>query len=162
MSDFYTEQLIKRKTSSATMFAKAGLIALTVLSAAAIFLFQFAIILPVIMIAADYFLFRRMDVEYEYLYVNGDLDIDIIMAKQKRKRKFSTNVSNMEMIAPEGSAETRNFKADKSYDFSSGAEDRKRYEMIVIENGQKIKVIFEPNQTIIEGMRLLAPRKVMV
>jgi len=34
--------------------------------------------------------------------------------------------------------------------------------MVVVKNGQKEKIIFEPNQTILEGMRMLAPRKVIL
>ena len=162
MSDFYTEQLIARKTPPSAMMAKVGLIALTVLSVMAVLFVPFAIVLPVIMVVVDYFLFRRMNVEYEYLYVNGDLDIDIIMSKQKRKRKFSTNVSNMEILAPSGSPETKNMQVTKTYDFSSGIEENKKYEMIVTENGQKIKVLFEPNKVILDGMRLMAPRKVIL
>ena len=105
MSDFYTEQLVKRKASMGTMVAKAALIALTVVSLLSFFLFPLGILFFGIMIVADIFLFRQLDLEFEYLYVNGDLDIDKIMAKQKRKRVFQTNVSELEVIAPTGSAE---------------------------------------------------------
>lgn len=40
MSDFYTEQLVKRKASMGTMVAKAALIALTVVSLLSFFCFR--------------------------------------------------------------------------------------------------------------------------
>lgn len=161
MSDFYTEQLVKRKTSSGATAAKAGMIVLTCLSVLTVLLLPFGIIFPVIMIVADYILFRRLDIEYEYLYVNGELDIDIIMAKQKRKRKYSTNIGSMEILAPQNAPEVRNVQAAKSYDFSSGVDDVKKYEMIVMDGGQRIRILFEPNQAILEGIKMLAPRKVI-
>ena len=34
------------------------------------------------------------------------------------------------------------------------------YELIVVNNGEKKKIIFEPNKTVCEGLKMLAPRKV--
>ena len=155
MSDFYTEQLVKRKASMGTMVAKAALIALTVVSLLSFFLFPLGILFFGIMIVADIFLFRQLDLEFEYLYVNGDLDID-------RKRVFQTNVSELEVIAPTGSAELNAFQNIKAHNFSTMNPDHKTYTMVVVKNGQKEKIIFEPNQTILEGMRMLAPRKVIL
>lgn len=162
MSDFYTEQLVKRQPTAGTVAARAGLIGLTIVAAAGAFLIPILIILLVIAIGLDFFLLPRLSIEYEYLYVNGDLDVDVIINKQKRKKKFSMNISDMEMLAPADAAEIRNFRVDKTYDFSSGAAQNKKYEMIVANNEQRIKVMFEPNQTILEGMRMMAPRKVIL
>ena len=98
MSDYYTEQLVKKRADMKDVFIKALLVALTIVSVLIVFLFPFGIILPVGMIVLDVFMFRRMNVEYEYLYVNGDLDIDKIMNKAKRKRVFSAHVSGRKAI----------------------------------------------------------------
>ena len=98
MSDFYTEQLIKKQTTGKDRMIKILLILLTVVSVLIIFIFPFGIILPVALIALDVFMFQRMDVEYEYLFVNGDLDIDKIMHKARRKRVCSVNINDVEMF----------------------------------------------------------------
>lgn len=72
MSDFYTEQLVKRKTTAAVTIQKAALIAVTIVSFLLIFLIPFAIIVPVVLIVVDVIMFKRMNLEFEYLYVNGD------------------------------------------------------------------------------------------
>ena len=149
MGDFYTEQLVKRQKASSTTLIKAILIILTVLSVVLIFMIPFGIIGPVIMIALDVFLFRSMDVEYEYLFVNGSLDIDKIMAKSRRKNMFS-----MEM------PELRPYQGLKGTDYSSGMPGADTYELIVVNNGEKKKIIFEPNKAVCEGLKMLAPRKV--
>lgn len=162
MSDYYTEQLVKQKTKMSSIVAKAALIAGTAVSIFIAFMFPLAMILPVVMIVVDVMLFKRFDLEFEYLYVNGDLDIDKIMAKQKRKRVFETNVRDLEVIAPTGSVELQQYQRTKTYDFSSGREDARTYEMVTTSQGQTVKIIFEPNKTILEGMKMLAPRKVFI
>ena len=159
MSDYYTEQLVKQKAKASSMIAKTALIAVTVLSFFLVLLFPMAMIIPVIMVVVDIVLFKRFDLEFEYLYVN---DIDKIMAKQKRKRVFEMNVRDMEVLAPTGSIELQQYQRTKTYDFSSGVEGARTYEMVTISQGQTVKIIFEPNKTILEGMKMLAPRKVFI
>lgn len=162
MSDYYTEQLVKRKAPGGTVVLKGLLILVTVLSAALVVMIPFAIIVPVIMVCVDFFVFRNMDLEYEYLYVNGNLDIDKIMAKSKRKRVFEMNVNDMEVIAPAGAPELRQYQGLKSDNYSSNTAGATLYEMVVIQNGTKKKIIFEPNAVILDGLRMLAPRKVVL
>ncbi|MGO5051199.1 DUF6106 family protein [Lachnospiraceae bacterium LCP25S3_G4] len=162
MNDFYTEQLVKKKSPVSDIFVKAGLIIVTILSFFIIFKFPFAIIAPIVMILLDVVMFKRLNVEYEYLYVNGDLDIDKIMAKSKRKRILGINIADLELIAPSGSAEVRLYQNIKPCNYSSRESNHKTYEMIVLKNGEKKRIIFEPNQTILEGIRMLAPRKVVL
>lgn len=160
MSDFYTEQLVKKQTTMKDIFIKAFLVALAIVSVFAVLMIPVAIIIPIVVIAAVVFLIRRLDVEYEYLYVNGDLDIDKIMHKAKRKKVFSTNISNMELLAPEGASELNQYGNARVLDYSSGMADARRYVLVSAENGQITKLVFEPNDTIIEGIFLMAPRKV--
>ena len=161
MGDFYTEQLIKKQTTMKDVFIKAFLVAIAIVSVFVVLMFPVAIIVPIIVIAAVVFLIRRLDVEYEYLYVNGDLDIDKIMHKAKRKRIFSTNIDNMELLAPEGNEGINQCRNAKVVDYSSGSADARRYVLVVADNGQVTKLVFEPNDDIIEGIFLMAPRKVV-
>ena len=56
--------------------------------------------------------------------------------------------------------ELSQYRNARVLDFSSGMADAKRYVLVTAENGQVTKLVFEPNETIIEGMFLMAPRKV--
>ncbi|WP_346663933.1 DUF6106 family protein [uncultured Merdimonas sp.] len=161
MNDYYTEQLVKKKPDSKDMAIKAGLILLTVITVLIVFLFPVGLILPILAIVLDVFMFRRLNVEYEYLYVNGDLDIDKIMNQAKRKRVFSMNVSELELLAPVDAPELRLYQKARTLDFSSGTGQAREYALIVAERGEQKKIIFEPNETIIEGFFMLAPRKVI-
>ncbi len=161
MSDYYTEQLVKRKAPASAMLIKILLILVTVLSVVAVMMIPFGIIITALLICLDVYLFHNMDLEYEYLYVNGNLDIDKIMAKTRRKRIFSMELSEMEVIAPAGAPELRPYQGIKAKNFGSGNPNAKVYEMIIAQKGDKQKIAFEPNETILEGMRMMAPRKVV-
>lgn len=161
MGDVYTEQLIKRKKTGKDQVAKIGLIILTLVIFVLGMMIPYVEFVFLVMVGIDIYLFRNMDVEYEYLYINGNLDIDKIMSKSRRKKAFEMNVSELEILAPAGCPELRPFQGLKSKDYTSKEEGRKTYEMIVIKNGEKQKIVFEPNDTIIDGMRMYAPRKVI-
>ena len=158
MSDYYTEQLVKKQAGMKDIVIKAALVAVTIVSVLIVFLFPFGIILPVLAVILDVLMFRRLNVEYEYLFVNGDLDIDKIMNKAKRKRMFSANVNDLEILAPADSIEVQ--KA-KTYNYSSGSGQAALYALVVSERGEQKKIIFEPNDTIVEGFYMMAPRKVV-
>ena len=162
MGDFYTEQLIKKKTDGKDIAIKILLIVLTVISFFIAFLLPLLILVPILFIVADVFLFRRMDVEYEYIYINGDLDIDKVMHKERRKHMLSVNVKDVEMLAPEGAFQLQSYKAGKSYDYSSGIPSApNRYVLVFTRSGETFKVLFEPNSDLVEGFFLMAPRKVV-
>lgn len=162
MSDFYTEQLIKKRTDGKDIAMKVLLIVLTVISFFVAFLMPFLMLLPILFIVLDVFLFRRMDVEYEYIYINGDLDIDKVMHKERRKHMFSVNVNDMELLAPEGSFQLQSYRNGRVYDYSSGnPSSPNRFVLVFSRSGERGKVIFEPNSDLVEGFFMMAPRKVV-
>ena len=95
MNDFYTEQLVKKQTDMKDILIKAILVSATIVSFLIILMYPIGLILPILMIVLDVFMFRRLNVEYEYLFLNGEVDIDKIMNKAKRKKMFNDNVADM-------------------------------------------------------------------
>ncbi|RGS80473.1 DUF6106 family protein [Coprococcus sp. AF21-14LB] len=162
MSDFYTEQLIRRKTPITSILLVSVCGAFTIISVLSMLILPFGLLITAALGALTYFVHRSVNLEFEYLYVNGDLDIDKIMAKTKRKKVFSCNMRDLEVIAPQGAPELRPFANLKAKDFSSNCPDHKKYEMILVSEGEKHRIIFEPNKTILDGIRMIAPRKVIM
>lgn len=164
MSDLYTELLVKRTTPQGEKALKAGLIAVTAVTAiAGLFLHPLIFIAFAGMLILDYFKMPAFDLEFEYLYVNGELDIDKIMSKQKRKKVLSIGINDMELIAPKNSHELDYYRQNKSLkvrDFSSGEERANVFAIIVKKDNQTEMVLFEPNDVILNDMRRIAPRKV--
>ena len=161
MDDFYTEQLIKKQTDTKDTLKKVGLIAVTVLSVFLAFITPVGIILPIILIIVDVLVIQSLNVEYEYVFVNGDLDIDKIMNKSRRKRMFSVDADQMELLAPVGAVELMQYKKVKTDDYTSGTGNVQVYGLIISDKGEVKQILFEPNETIVEGFFVKAPRKVI-
>ena len=162
MNEFLTEQLVKRSNTVATKLKKVGLTSATVVSVFLGFIHPMLVWVAAIMVVVDIILFKRMNVEFEYVFFNGDLDIDKIMDMQSRKRVFSTNMKDMEVIAPSGSVELHPYQRTKALDFSTQNPEDKTYEMVTLFKGEIVKVIFNPNGKILDGMKNMAPRKVFI
>ena len=162
MNEFLTEQLVKRRNTVVTTLKKLGLISVTILSVLLAFIHPMLIWATAILVVVDMFLFKRMNVEFEYVYFNGDLDIDKILNMQSRKRVFSTNIKEMEVIAPTGSVELYPFQRKKTLDFSTQNPEDKTYEMVTLFKGETVRVIFNPNEKILNEMKNMAPRKVFI
>jgi hypothetical protein len=112
-------------------------------------------------VALIYLWGRWKCVEYEYIYFNGELDIDRILGMEARKRVITISAKEMEVLAPTGSPELRPYQQLKVYDCSSKTEN-KTYEIVAKLKGENVRIIFEPNDIILEGMRFYAPRKVFL
>lgn len=167
MSDLYLEEMVKKKRTGKDVALRSLLMALTaVLVVLSLLTWNIVITVPAIAICiADIFLFPRFSVEWEYQYVNGELDIDRILNRAKRKRMASYDISNAEIIAPAASHRLdyhNNNTKMKVQDFSSCNPERSRmvYAMIVSQDGELTKVLFEPSEQMLKDMKTKAPRKV--
>ena len=69
MNDFYTEQLVKKQTDMKDILIKAILVSLTIVSFVVILMYPIGLILPILMIVLDVFMFRRLNVEYAVLNI---------------------------------------------------------------------------------------------
>ena len=162
MNEFLTEQLVKKRQTTKDLLIKAVLIILTIIIALFTLGSWFGPILLIAIIALDVFIFNRLKVEFEYTYFSGDLDIDKIFNMQSRKRVLSVKVKEIDVLAPTGSDALRGYQELKCLDCSTHEVHNKTYEMVVPYKGQKVRVRFEPNEKILNGIKLLEPRKVIL
>ena len=167
MSDLYLEELVKKKRTGKDNAMRIGLMALTaVLVVLALLSWNMLIIVPAIAICvADIFIFPRFQTEWEYQYVNGEIDVDRILNKAKRKRIASFDISNAEILAPAASHRMDYYNNNPKLevkDFTSCDPERSKsvYAMIVSQEGEIQKILFEPTQQMLRDLRAKAPRKV--
>ena len=161
MGDNYTEQLVRQNATSQTKVKRLALIAVLSVMVTATFAIPMLFTLTFAYAIFLIFIWKRFNLEYEYIYYNGDIDIDVIKGMMKRKRMFSVNAKTLEVLAPTGSIELQQYKNVKTYDCSSNT-GNKTYEMVFVKSEKTVKVIFEPNESILNGMRMFAPRKVFL
>jgi len=167
MTGSYTEASVKRKPTFSTYMAKIGL----VLSTVAVFILGLMMNQQIIMILgiglgclAGYYLFPRLDAEYEYIFCDGQIDFDRINGGESRKTVLKIDLDNVEIMAPEKSHELDKYSNPeiKVRDFSSKIPDAKKYCIISSDEANRIKIIFEPSEKMIELAKQKAPRKVIV
>lgn len=165
-NDIFNEQLVERKPNKSDTIKKVGIAAagvVLVFLALSIQVLQ-AFLIPILaaVIFGVVFMMRRFNVEYEYVFTNGELDVDKIINKSKRKRALSFHVSNIEVMVPVNNKDYAREveKFDKLYDFSSGTVQDNTYAAICDTNGQRLKIIIEPNEKMFDAIRAYIPRKI--
>ncbi|MBR4343130.1 MAG: hypothetical protein IKP88_10600 [Lachnospiraceae bacterium] len=164
MTGSYTEASVKRKNNASIYFAKAGLIFLV----AALFVLgflgpQFLMLIGLgLGCLAFFYLFPRLEAEYEYIFCDGQIDFDRINGGESRKTVLRIDLDNVEVMAPENSDEIKKHgNAElKVRDFSSHDPEAKKYCIISSDETNRVKILFEPSEKMIELAKQKAPRKV--
>ena len=167
MTGSYTENSVKRKATVSTYLAKAALILAVIL----LFLFGLLINQSIIMFisigvgfAAGYYLFPRLSAEYEYIFCDGQIDFDRINGGESRKHILRVDLDNVEIMAPEKSHELDKYNNSniKVRDFSSHDPNNKKYCIITSDETNRVKIVFEPSEKMLELAKNKSPRKVIV
>lgn len=167
MAELYAEAGVKRKEDAKSMATRVGLIAMVIVSVFLSGISQFLSVLPIAAILITVFIFPKLKVEYEYVFCDGQLDFDKIMGKVKRKNMLKLDFEQVDIVAPSNSHALDAYKNQnlKRLDYSSLDSEAKTYTIIGAVSGkldgQKVKVIFEPSEKMIESMKLKSPRKVV-
>ncbi len=162
--DVFSEFLVSRKKSGMNY----AIIVLCCLLAAVLTvgLFLFIPSFMIIAIAAwvgVYFVVRLQKVEYEYIFTSGDLDIDQLTGDFRRKRKVSIKADTVEIIAPEKSESLAGYAHGnyKTFDFTTrDAASKQRFVIIGKSKSEAVRVIFEPNEKMVDNMWKCFPSKV--
>ncbi len=111
-----------------------------------------------------YLMLKYGDLEYEYIWIEGQLDVDRIYGKARRKNVAKIDAETILLLAPVGDSELRHYEqnAAKILNCSSRIPDQKKWEIVFkVEKGNEI-IIFEPDQNIIDLMRIRNGRKIHV
>ncbi|MFP4697548.1 MAG: DUF6106 family protein [Eubacteriales bacterium] len=163
MGDIFLEQIVKRKQTIKVMATKALILTLAFVLILLVLPFPFINIVGTIIVAwLAYYFFTNQNVEYEYIFTSGELDFDKVLNKRKRKKVTSIDAKSIIIMAPALSSEHKSeFNSySKKYDCSSGEITEKTYVIMISRNKNKIKILFEPNNKILEAIKSYAPRNV--
>ena len=165
MNDSYKEILVKRQTPVGMRVLKGALIGLTVLSLVAGLLMWPLLIVGAILIAVDYFVVPKFDVEYEYLYVNGELDIDAIYSRQINGKKWVPTIwqswrSWHRQVSSTLIDSYKNKQGVKINDYTSLDPQVKSYLLVFNKEKGQETIRVELEDSIISDIRRIAPRKV--
>ncbi len=164
MEENYVEWLVKRRDPVYAIPLKALMIAVCVISVFLALQTMFGIIIMAAAFIGTYFVFINLSIEFEYLYADGGLRIDRIMGKARRKKVFDCEKEDVQFVAPSDSYMLKDYENanTKLADYSSGRKDGKVYAMIYQKGSESRKVLFEPNEKMINAMRRAYLRKMVV
>lgn len=164
MEENYVEWLVKRRDPVYAIPLKALMIAVCVISVFLALQTMFGIIIMAAAFIGTYFVFINLSIEFEYLYADGGLRIDRIMGKARRKKVFDCEKADVQFVAPSDSYMLKDYENanTKLADYSSGRKDGKVYAMIYQKGSESRKVLFEPNEKMINAMRRAYLRKMVV
>ncbi len=170
--DSFMEYMIAQKQTAKTIFKKIGIyfgaLLLTLVSFFVMLMFPSMLIgfAPMVIVLIFYIAYRintSFDVEYEYILTNGELDVDKITNKKRRKRLVTIHCKSFTAFAKVGDKEflsEENGEFSKVIDASAKSSSLIDYYAVFYKNGQKIKLIFNPTQKMIEIFKIYAPRVV--
>lgn len=164
INDVFKEQLVSRKTNSKDTMKKIGMILLGVVIIALISLVfpAFSIVSVIFVGWIEFVLIRRFNLEFEYIFTNGELDIDKIYNKLKRKHALTIDVRSFvvmtKMNNPALKSEIGNI--NQVVDYSTGEITDSTYAAVYEQEGKRIQLIFEPNETLFNAIRAYIPKKI--
>lgn len=159
MDEVFVEQILKRKISISGLLLRVLSIFVVLIGVMSmLFLGMLGFTLTVLLAYAAYMVWSYTSVEYEYSFLNGDLTIDKIMGQRKRKSVADYDIKEAEIIAPVMSEQVVRASMNALLkDYSSGSKNGVVYAMIINNANGKTKVLFEPNEKVIEAMHHVRP-----
>jgi len=163
-NDVFKEQLIVRKSNSKDLVKKIGIVlgAAIVLIIGATFLPAVTPVLAIGLAWVAFVLIRRFNIEFEYIFTNGELDIDKIYNKIKRKHALTVNVRSFAVMVSmkNSSLKSELGNISKVLDYSTGEVTDSTYAAVYEDDGNRIQLIFDPNEAIFEAIKMYIPRKI--
>jgi len=166
--DFFAEYIVKKKKAAQDIMSYI-IIVMAVFMLLYLVLIQFGagklvFFIPVeiaLIIYAAYVLWSSLNVEFEYIVTNGDLDIDKIVAKKRRKKLLRIKMRDVEYFAPLNDQHihvAEDKSVDTVIDVSSTIDSPDVYFAIYFNNSEKVCLLFEPTDKMIENFANYIPR----
>lgn len=158
-NDFYAECLVaKRVTSTDKVKRILFFVGLTLICAVLLlFLGGLGLMLDAAILYGGYYLFTGMDVEYEYIITNGTLDVDKISGQRRRKRLVSVEVEDFTAF---GKLSEAREEADGTTIVMASAQNGSAdyYADAKHKSAGNVRIIFTPNDKMIDGIGMYLPR----
>lgn len=169
--DIFTEYIVKKKKEPADYIFAVGLIIAALLltfiflfTIVAKYLFGMGLLLAVGAWWGAVYLIRMRSVEFEYILTNAELDVDKIMARRRRKRVISVNFKQIDVCArihdPDFKHQYENKEGLTVLNLAGDLTAENVYFVDFSKDGTRKRILFQPNEKIIESVKKLNPRAI--
>lgn len=184
MEDIYLEYMIKKKKTGGQKALIALIIAAAVLLSGVMlvviyflayamagtqwgsFSFSIGLVLIALMWYGAYLLISMQNIEYEYILTNSEIDMDKVMSKKARKRIVSFDFKEVAVCAcvrdNAHNHDYKNVEAAKVYDVTADKNDDNVYFADFTEDGQRVRVLFQPTYKMISSAKKFNPRNIFI
>ena len=165
MDDVFIERLVARKMGPKEMAIKA-LIALAVVVLLLVSMMISPIWVPLLVavaVAGGWYLWTITNVDYEYSLSNGELTVDAIYGQRRRKNQLEANLrERLELMAPLSPRYQSELSRScvRVLDAASAPNADGRWFLLLRGENGLTRVIFEPDQRMVDAIRRCAPSKV--
>lgn len=165
MGDIFNEYLIKKLPTSSDYLKKAGIgvIAIIIMALGLMYTGPMVFLIIVAVGFGVFYVYKEFDIEYEYILTNDELDIDKIISRERRKHLLTVKITDFEILAPftdEYKREYEQSSITKRIDVSSSPKSPKRKFAIYTDGDERVLLIFEPPQKMVDGIKVFIPLRV--
>ena len=159
MDEVFVEQIVKRRISISGILLRILLIFLTITGLMSMMILgMLGFTIAILLGYATYLVWAYTSIEYEYSFLNGEFSVDKIIGQRKRKSIASYDIKEAEIVAPLISdAVVRASNNATIKDYSTRTNNNDIYAMIINNANGKLKVLFEPNEKVLEAMYHVRP-----
>ncbi len=165
MSELYAEASTKKKTTIGVIILKVIAIVTIIMIFFASMFIGGAVSRILVMLggAAVVFLiwyWPRFKVEWEYVFCDGQLDFDMILGGEKRKSILRIELEESDLVASMKSSRMDGDRHLPKKDFTSLRSEAKVYGIVTKVKDEKVVLLFEPSDKMLEKMKIKSPDKV--
>lgn len=169
MYDVRIVQQVGRKEKAMTGLLKKVILVFAVLFVVMGITISQGFMLSGFLAAGLYFIYEVLSrKDYEYVLEGGRLEISVIYGRRYRKEVHALDLKDMEVVAPSRHEKVAVYLKEggsvrlPKYDYTSYEESVPYYTMIVMEDRQKIKILMDLNEEMLEYMKRMYPDRVFL
>lgn len=163
-----TEQVVRKPKAMSGLLQKAMVIFAVLFILLGIMISQ-GFMLPGFLLVLLYFFYSVLSQkEYEYVLEGQTLTIEVILGKRYRRTAHVLELNTMEAAAPNRHDAVARYRKDAGgislpkYDYTSYEKDTPYYTMIIMENKQKIKLLLDLSDEMLQALKKSYPDRVFL
>ena len=169
MYNYRILEQVTRKPKAASKLLKKVMIVFAVLFVLMGIAISQGFMLPGFLLVLLYFVYDVFSQkDYEYILEDNILTIDVILGKRYRRTEHILDMRELEVVAANQHPSVAKYRKNggteklKKYDYTSYDENVPYYTMIVLEDREKIKLLLDLNEEMLQMLKKSYPDKVFV
>jgi len=169
MYNYKIVEQVKRKPKAATLLLRKVMLIFAVFFLLLGIMISQGFMLPGFLLVLLYFGYDILSQrEYEYVLEGTRLEIYVILVKRYRRTAHILELKDLEVVAPNRHEKVAVYRKGEGsvrlpkYDYTSYEENTPYYTMIITEDREKLKLLLDLNEEMLQAMKKMYPQKVFL